>query len=139
MELTLPLVIAIVGAGLIVGVASALFGVGGGVLMVPFMVIALDATQHLAEGTSLLVIVPTAIAGVAVHYKSGFVNLRYAAILGLGGMVGSFTGGTLAQKIEHASLQNLFAVFLIVMGVRVGIQGLRDRSASAGAPSHENG
>ena len=51
-----------------------MFGVGGGVIMVPYMVTFLDKTQHVAEGTSLMVIVPTAIAGVIAHNKRGYVS-----------------------------------------------------------------
>jgi uncharacterized membrane protein YfcA len=83
-------------AGMTVGVLSALFGVGGGILMVPFMVLLLDKGQHLAEGTSLLVIVPTAIAGVLFHRKKGYVSPKHALVLAAGGMGGAYTGAALA-------------------------------------------
>ncbi|MGH8573566.1 MAG: TSUP family transporter, partial [Gammaproteobacteria bacterium] len=65
--------IGIAGAGIGVGVFSALFGVGGGIIMVPFMTLVLDKGQHLAEGTSLLVIVPTAIVGALAHRRAGYI------------------------------------------------------------------
>ena len=64
MDLTIPVAIGIAIFGIVVGLLSALFGIGGGVAMVPFMVLLLHRSPHLAEGTSLLVIIPTAIAGV---------------------------------------------------------------------------
>ncbi len=74
MELSIGLVLVVVLAGFAVGYFSAMFGVGGGVIMVPFMVLVVGLTQHAAEGTSLLVIIPTAIAGVDVHLRKGFVS-----------------------------------------------------------------
>lgn len=131
MELTL--IAGIVAAGVVVGVASALFGVGGGLLMVPFMVILLDETQHLAEGTSLVVIVPTAIAGVIAHRRSGYVSFKHGALLAAGGVGGSYLGAVLAHEIDPASLQNIFAIFLLAMGLRLALEGWKQRSSGAGA------
>lgn len=123
MELSFGLVVAIVLAGFAVGFFSAMFGVGGGVILVPFMVLAIDLSQHAAEGTSLLVIIPTAIAGVLVHKRKGFVSLAKALLLGAGGVVGAVLGATLALRIEEDSLTKTFAVFLIVFGARTAYHG----------------
>lgn len=123
MELSFGLVVAVVLAGFAVGFFSAMFGVGGGVILVPFMVLAIDLSQHAAEGTSLLVIIPTAIAGVLVHKRKGFVSLAKALLLGAGGAVGAVLGATLALRIEEDSLTKTFAVFLVVFGARTAYQG----------------
>lgn len=127
MELSLWVSLGIVAAGIAVGVFSALFGVGGGLLMVPFMVLVLDQGQHLAEGTSLVVIVPTAIAGSWAHRKSGFVSLRAAAWLGAGGVGGAVLGGLAANQVDPDTLKRVFAVFVLVMGLRLAYQGFRER------------
>lgn len=106
-------------AGLAVGVMSALFGVGGGVLMVPFMVLVLDETQHLAEGTSLLVIIATAIVGTVGHAKRGYVSFRNAALLAAGGIGGGVLGALLALETPGETLKKLFAALVIFSGIRL--------------------
>jgi uncharacterized protein len=124
-ELSLPLGALIVGAGVAVGLLSALFGVGGGLVMVPFMVLALGRSQHSAEGTSLLVIVPTAIAGVIAHAGKGFVSFKHAAFIALGGIGSAFLGAALALQLAPDVLQKTFGAFIVVMGARMAWQGRR--------------
>ncbi|MDQ3963704.1 MAG: sulfite exporter TauE/SafE family protein [Actinomycetota bacterium] len=126
--MTLPVALAVVFFGVAVGVLSALFGIGGGLVMVPFMVLLLESSQHLAEGTSLLVIVPTAIAGVIAHTRRGFVDFRAAGWLALGGVIGAFIGARIALASPGATLQIYFAVFLILMGARLIRDGYKARS-----------
>lgn len=116
-------------AGFVVGVAAALFGVGGGLLMVPFMVLVLEHSQHLAEGTSLAVIVPTALVGVAAHMRRGYVSLRDAARLAAGGVVGAIVGARVALAVSAATLETIFGVFVIAIGLRFVFQGFRSRGA----------
>lgn len=123
--MNLPEALAIVAVGIGVGVFSALFGVGGGIIMVPFIVLALDETQHVAEGTSLLVIVPTAIFGALAHRRRGYVSLEHGALLALGGVVGSVVGAIVALRISGESLQKIFGAFVAVMGMRLVYRGLR--------------
>ncbi len=131
MDVTLPVAIGVAAFGIAVGVLSALFGIGGGLVMVPFMVLLLDRSQHLAEGTSLLVIVPTAIAGVIAHAKRGFVDFRAAGRLAVGGVIGAFIGARIALESAGGTLQIYFAVFLVLMGARL----IRDGSRRSKAPS----
>lgn len=131
MDLTLPVALGIVAFGVLVGVLSALFGIGGGIAMVPFMVLLLDRTQHLAEGTSLLVIIPTAIAGVIAHHKRGYVSFKLGGILAIGGVFGAFIGATLALSIDQEMLQRVFAIFLVLMGARVIQDGRKTAARQA--------
>lgn len=128
--MTPELVVITILAGLIVGAMSAFFGVGGGLLMVPFMVLVLGETQHVAEGTSLLVIVPTAVAGVVAHHKRGFVDFRIAIWLGLGGVVGAVLGAKVALGTAGSVLRTLFGVLVIFVGVRFIYQGLKSAPTS---------
>ena len=130
--MSLELIAFIVVAGVAVGVLSALFGVGGGLIMVPFIVLVLDRSQHLAEGTSLVVIVPTAIAGVIAHWRNGFVSLREALLLALGGVVGGYLGASIALGTSGGTLRLLFGIFLAAMGLRNVWQGARSRRVAAG-------
>jgi uncharacterized membrane protein YfcA len=107
-----------VAAGVVVGALSALLGVGGGLLMVPFIVLVLSRDQHVAEGTSLLVIVPTAVVGTIAHVRSRYVSFRHAAPLALGGIAGVALGATLALATTPERLRLAFGVFLGLMGAR---------------------
>jgi uncharacterized membrane protein YfcA len=136
MDLTLPVVLGVAAFGVLVGVLSALFGIGGGIAMVPFMVLLLERSQHLAEGTSLLVIIPTAIAGVIAHNKRGYVSFKLAGLLAAGGVFGAFLGARLALEIDQDTLSKVFAIFLIVMGLRIIREGTRmSRDGGTGADS----
>jgi uncharacterized membrane protein YfcA len=131
--MTVTLALVTIAAGFGVGILAALFGVGGGLLMVPFMVLVLEKTQHLAEGTSLAVIVPTAIVGVIAHMKRGYVSLRDALWLALGGIGGAVIGARLALATPADTLETIFGVFVIAIGVRFVVQGVKtSRSSPSG-------
>ena len=119
--------VSVIGVGVLVGVVSAMFGVGGGVIMVPYMVTFLDKTQHVAEGTSLMVIVPTAIAGVIAHNKRGYVSFSAGRVIAAFGVVGAIVGARLALGLDPEALQRLFGVFTILVGTRIAIEGIRKR------------
>lgn len=129
MELTVIIVLGLILLGFIVGLMSAMFGVGGGVLMVPFIVLVLERSQHLAEGTSLAVIIPTAIAGVLAHRRRGYVSFRTAAVIAVTGLIGAFLGARLALTLDPESLQTYFGVFTVLTGARILRDGFRTRRA----------
>lgn len=133
--MTIVVAVGVIAFGICVGVLSAIFGVGGGLLTVPFMVLALGQSQHLAEGTSLLVIIPTAIAGVLTHHEAGFVRFREAGLLALGGVPGAFAGSSLALQLETEPLQKFFAAFFLLMAARMIWQGVKGRTSPSAAPA----
>jgi uncharacterized protein len=112
-------------AGFATGILAALFGIGGGLLLVPFMVLVLDESQHVAEGTSLLVIVPTAAAGMLSHARNRFVSVRHTAFVAAGGLVGAYAGAEIALRTDGDTLTKVFAVLVAVMGARTVYRGAR--------------
>jgi len=110
-----------VAIGIGTGVVSGMLGVGGGVLMVPGMVLFLGMTQHVAEGTSLLVIIPTAVVGAFTLWRRGYVLLLAASILGAAGILGAVIGSHIALAVPSHTLRVIFVVYLLVMGVRMVI------------------
>ena len=128
--MSLDLVLITIVAGVAVGILSALFGVGGGLLMVPFMVLVLAETQHVAEGTSLAVIVPTAIVGVIAHMRRGFVSFVPAGLLAAGGIFGAGVGARVALNTDAELLRTVFGVVVIVIGARFVYQGLKSDPAA---------
>lgn len=111
--------------GVVVGAFSALFGVGGATLMVPFMTLALGYGQHVSEGTALLVVVPTAVVGVLAHRRRGYVDFKAAGLLAAGGVFGAVAGARLALEISGESLKLGFGLFLVGVGLRMVVHGLR--------------
>ncbi len=105
--------------GLLTGGAAGLLGVGGGILMVPFLVFVAGLSQHEAEATSLLVVLPTAIVGSVVLHRRGIGQLGTALRFGLVGSAGGAAGALLALALPGATLQIVFAVFLGLVGLRL--------------------
>jgi uncharacterized membrane protein YfcA len=105
-------------AGVLTGLLSAIFGVGGGLIVVPYMVLVLGASQHLAEGTSLVVIIPTALAGAFTYSRQGLVDWRAAASLGAGGTLSALIGAGLAHQVSGSTLQAIYAAFLSIVAYR---------------------
>jgi uncharacterized membrane protein YfcA len=101
------------------GIVSGMLGVGGGVVMIPGLVLALGMTQHVAEGTSLLVIIPTAVVGSFTLWRRGYVMLLTAAIIGAGGIGGALAGSHLALAVPGRTLRIVFVVYLILIGLRM--------------------
>ncbi len=117
-------------SGVAIGAFSAIFGVGGGTLIVPLLVFGFDQGQHLAEGTSLLVIVPTAVVGAVAHARNDYVRARIAVLMAIGGSAGAAVGASLALELSSEMLQNLFGAFVIVSGIRVIQQAVRKARSS---------
>ncbi|HEX2153607.1 MAG TPA: sulfite exporter TauE/SafE family protein [Acidimicrobiia bacterium] len=114
-----------VAIGLAAGVASGVAGIGGGVIMVPAMVFLLGLPQHAAEGTSLLAILFTAVAGTRVNLKHDRVHLREAAIIGAGGIILALVGASIALAMSADSLTQVFGVFVTLVGIRMIILAYR--------------
>lgn len=127
-------VLVIVVWGLVIGAAaglgSSLLGIGGGLIMVPAMALALGIPQHLAEGTSLVAIVPTAISGTFAHRRSGYVNPRLVVALGAGGVAAGVTGSILALHLDALLLQRGLALLLVLALVRMILPVIRGRMSS---------
>jgi len=116
---TLPDVLALLAIGLTAGVLAGLLGIGGGVVMVPAMVLVMGMDQHVAQGTSLLVIIPAAASGSFTHYRHGRLALRDAAAIAAGGVLGAVLGSVTALSLDEKLLQRLFAVLILIVAVRL--------------------
>lgn len=109
----------ILAMGLSTGVLSGLLGVGGGVVLVPMMVFLLGTEQHLAQGISMLFIIPTALSGLYHLVKCKLVDMRVAMFVASGALVGALVSANLVQHIPAADLKKLFGIFVIISGARM--------------------
>jgi len=113
LEIALALV-----AGVLTGTLSALFGGGGGQISIPFMILVLGFSQHLAEGTSLFVIVPIATVGAWAHSRRGYVRWRPAFWIGIAGLAGAGVGALVAVRTDELLLRRFYAVFVLYAAFR---------------------
>jgi uncharacterized membrane protein YfcA len=104
-------------AGLGVGAMTGFFGVGGGFLIVPALVLAVGFPMRLAVGTSLIVIAINSLAGVLAHLGTGGFDLSVALLFVIGGFVGGTLGGHFAGRLDEAKLSRGFAALVAVVGL----------------------
>lgn len=102
--------------GLLAGIFSALFGVGGGVIAVPLLILFTRLPERVATTTSLGAIGITATAGVVVFALRGEVDVGYAALVGLPGAAGALVGTSLQQRVKTSTLTYGFAGLLTAVG-----------------------
>lgn len=105
--------------GLLGGISSGLFGVGGGIVMVPAMVLLMKTKIEVAIGTSLVVIVPTAFTGAFKHSLQGNLDWRLALALAPLALLGGWTGAWLTTVLGGTALKRLFGLLLIGVGTRL--------------------
>lgn len=106
--------------GLIAGILSGLFGVGGGILLVPALVLIFGLTQHNAQGTTLaLMVPPIGLLAAWTYYKQGYVDVKIAALICVGFFFGGLLGAKLATAINATLLKKLFGVALLITAVKM--------------------
>lgn len=125
MDVNLLEMLALIAFGFMTGTLSGLLGVGGGIFMVPFLVLVFGMVQQDAQATSLLVVLPTAIVASQRLNKQGVGDLRGGLLMGLFGVVGSVASTLLALQLSGGTLQVLFAILLVVVGVKLLRDGLK--------------
>lgn len=106
--------------GLLAGTVAGLFGVGGGIVMVPLLVLLFGREQHVAQGTSLAVMLPLSVAGCLRYAAKGNVEWTTALALSLGAVIGiTFLGAPFAHYLEGSVLRKLFGVLMIIVGLNM--------------------
>lgn len=107
------------GIGLLAGVLSGLFGIGGGIVIVPLLVLVVGLTTTQAAGTSLAaLLLPVGALGALEYWRGGFVDLGFAAILAVGLLVGVYLGARLGISLPVEVVQRGFGVLLVIVGIR---------------------
>jgi uncharacterized membrane protein YfcA len=112
-------IVAVIGIGLLAGTFGGLFGIGGGLIFVPTLVLLLDLGQVDAEATSLLAILPVVVAGTWRQHLYGNVRWRTAAIVGLAAIGGIELGVLTAKALPELTLRRLFAVLVLFVAAQL--------------------
>lgn len=102
--------------GALAGVMSGLLGVGGGIVIVPLLVLVAGFSQHRAHATSLAAVIPIAAVGALTYGWEGEVDVRYAALFAVGSLVGAPVGARVMSRMSEPRLRTVFGALVIAMG-----------------------
>lgn len=128
-DLTIAMVLLLILVGLLTGTLAGLLGIGGGVIMVPAMVVILGMVPVVAKGTSVAVIVPTAIMGTIRNRTKANADIRVAAVVGGFGAVSAIIGGTISDRMSDHLSNIMFALLLVFVAV-TQLLSLRSKPAT---------
>ncbi len=110
--------------GIAAGVLSGMFGIGGGVVIVPALLLLWKLPPAEATGTSLgALLLPWGILGAIDYYKKGNLNINFAVLIGLGILLGALPGAIFAQDLNPVILKRLYGAFLLIVGANFLIRG----------------
>jgi|SRR5437870_3983604 uncharacterized membrane protein YfcA len=119
-NMTVQLVLLLALVGFFAGVLSGLVGVGGGVIIVPCLVLFLGFSQQAAQGTSLgLLLLPVGIFAVINYYNKGYIDIKVVLIMSIAFIAGGWLGSKLALQLSQEALRKIFAVVLIYTAFRM--------------------
>lgn len=133
MTLTHFIIDLLLGAG--VGFLGGLFGIGGGLLVIPLLVILFGFDQQMAQGTALIMVVPNVILSLRNYNKRDKINLSYALSLSIPSFFLAFLGAYIALKLQASSLQKIFAIFLLCLAIYFIFNLLRKNAKLGGKES----
>lgn len=106
--------------GIVTGIMAGMLGIGGAIILIPALIYFLGFSQHMAQGTSLAVMLPPiGIIAAFNYYKAGQVNLKFALILAAAFIVGSYFGSKLALNVPQPVLKKVFGVLLLLVAAKM--------------------
>ena len=118
MDITTCIILIVI--GLLAGILSGLVGVGGGILMIPLLIMFLGLTQHEAQGTALFAMLPPiGILAAMNYYKEGFVKWEYAAVMALTFVVGGYFGSKLSISLPDQTVRKVFGVIMLIGAIKL--------------------
>jgi uncharacterized membrane protein YfcA len=119
MKMSVTTILALLAIGLFAGVLSSMVGIGGGIVIVPALVFILAFSQKMAQGTSLVMLLPPiGILAVVNYYKAGFVDFKIAGILCVAFIAGSYFGSKMALDMQDSTIKRIFGGFLMIVAIK---------------------
>jgi len=120
MKMSTSMILILVVIGIITGVMAGMLGIGGAIIMIPALVFLLGISQQTAQGTSLAVMLPpVGIIAAYNYYKAGHVNIKFAIILAVFFLVGSYFGSKLALTLPQNVLKKIFGILLLLVAAKM--------------------
>lgn len=126
-------IVGLILVGLVAGALAASLGIGGGIIFVPALVSLFGFSQLDAQGTSLAIIVPTAMVAAAGHIRAGRILWDIAIVVGIAGIIGAVIGAQVAYELDERTLQRVFAIVLVILAIRMMYKAWSIRPATSGA------
>jgi len=106
--------------GLLAGTLSGLVGVGGGIIMIPLLVMLLGLTQHQAQGTAIFAMLPPIGILAAINYfKQGYVKWEYAVVIALTFVIGGYLGSKLSLSLPPQTVRRIFGFVMLIVGIKL--------------------
>lgn len=122
----------VVFSGVIAGIVGTIFGIGGGLILVPILVLGFHLPMHQAVAASIIAVIATSSVGASIFVRNGMANVRLGVALEVTTTAGAISGGLLANSLDGAVLQKVFAVFLIVIGTFMWLsRSLKNHASTA--------
>jgi hypothetical protein len=110
--------------GLVAGVFAGMFGIGGGLIIVPALLLLLKVKELEGIGTSLAALIPpVGLLGAAEYYRNGYINLRWAALIAVGLFLGAYFGARIMIGLPPVLIRRLYAAFLFLIATRMLVMG----------------
>lgn len=119
--MTTSTLLILIGIGLLAGILSGLIGVGGGIIVVPALVYFLGLNQHMAQGTSLaLMLPPIGILAAMNYYKAGELNVKYAIVIAVAFVIGGYFGSKISiEIISESAMKKIFGIVMLIAAIKL--------------------
>jgi uncharacterized membrane protein YfcA len=120
MKMSMSMLLTLIVIGIVTGVMAGMLGIGGAIIMIPALVLLMGFTQQTAQGTSLAVMLPpVGIIAAYNYYKAGHVNIKFAIVLAICFLVGSYFGSKLALTLPQPALKKIFGILLLLVAAKM--------------------
>lgn len=120
MHMSISMLLILAGIGIVTGVMAGIFGIGGGLIVIPALVYIMGLSQQAAQGTSLaMMLPPIGLIAAFNYYKAGYVNIKFALILAATFMIGSYFGSKIAVSISQDLLKKMFGILLLAVAIKI--------------------
>ena len=120
MKMSISMLLILIVIGIITGIMAGMLGIGGAIIMIPALVFFMGFSQQSAQGTSLAVMLPpVGIIAAYNYYKAGHVNIKFAIILAVCFLAGSYFGSKLALNLPQPVLKKIFGVLLLLVAAKM--------------------
>jgi len=120
MKMSISMLLILLGIGIITGIMAGMLGIGGAIIMIPALVLFMGFSQHMAQGTSIAVMLPpVGILAAYNYYKAGHVDIKFALILAVTFLIGSYFGSRYALTLPQATLKKIFGVLLLLIATKM--------------------
>jgi uncharacterized protein len=120
MKMPVSTIVILLAIGIFTGIMAGMLGIGGGLVVIPALVMIMGMTQQSAQGTSLaMMLPPIGILAAYNYYKAGHVDIRFALLLAAAFIIGSYFGSKIAVRLPQDVLKKIFGVFLLLVAIKM--------------------